>query len=154
MTFMACATMRASAVIMVSECAELHPPSCHQNCGFVLMKCWRYVICLALVPALSSCGAACLSTPLAEVHGPPGITFKVTRTDCDTLAKDSAVSVITTRDGDKASALLASEVRPMGSRAAAGTRRRRRNNIHTPCQSLVNSGAASDLGVVQGEARD
>jgi hypothetical protein len=71
------------------------------------MKCWRYVICLALVSALSSCGAACLSTPLAEIHGSPGITFKVTRTDCDTLAKDSAVSVIATRDGDKTSALLA-----------------------------------------------
>jgi hypothetical protein len=71
------------------------------------MKRLRHLlITLALTPALSSCGAACLSTPLAEIHDPAGVTFKVIRTDCDTLAKDSAVSVIATRDGSTKSALL------------------------------------------------
>jgi hypothetical protein len=70
------------------------------------MKGWCRLICLGLTPALSSCGAGCLSTPLAEIHDPGGITFKVIRTDCDTLAKDSAVSVMATRDGDKSPTLL------------------------------------------------
>jgi hypothetical protein len=70
------------------------------------MKRLRHFLSLLLTPALSSCGAACLSTPLAEIHDPAGITFKMIRTDCDTLAKDSAVSVIASRDGTTKSALL------------------------------------------------
>jgi hypothetical protein len=70
------------------------------------MKRLRHFLFLVLTPALCSCGAACLSTPLAEIHDPAGITFKMIRTDCDTLSKDSAVSVIASRDGTTKSALL------------------------------------------------
>lgn len=65
-----------------------------------------YLICLGSLPTLSACGSACLSTPLAQFHDPAGVTFTVTRTDCDTLAKDSAVSVSATRDGTAGSGLL------------------------------------------------
>lgn len=70
------------------------------------MRRWWYLICLGLLPSLSSCGSACLSTPLAQFHDPAGITFIVTRTDCDTLAKDSAVSVSAIRDGADGLGLL------------------------------------------------
>jgi hypothetical protein len=70
------------------------------------MKPLRHFLSILLTPALCSCGAACLSTPIAEIHDPAGITFKMIRTDCDTVAKDSAVSIIASRDGTTKSALL------------------------------------------------
>src|SRR5271155_2898337 len=70
------------------------------------MKHWLHMIFLGLTPAVGSCAPACLSTPLAQTHDPAGITFAVTRTDCDTLAKDSAISVTAIRDGERDSALL------------------------------------------------
>ena len=70
------------------------------------MKPLRHFLSFLLTPALCSCGAACLSTPLAEIHDPAGVTFTMIRADCDTLAKDSAVSVIASVDGTSKSALL------------------------------------------------
>jgi hypothetical protein len=70
------------------------------------MKHWLQVIFLGLTPAVGSCAPACLSTPVAQTHDPAGITFAVTRTDCDTFAKDSAISVTALRDGERDSALL------------------------------------------------
>jgi hypothetical protein len=70
------------------------------------MKHWLHMIFLGLTPAVGSCAPACLSTPLAQIHDPAGITFAVTRTDCDTLAKDSAISVTAIRDGERDPALL------------------------------------------------
>jgi hypothetical protein len=70
------------------------------------MKHWLHLIFLSLTPATGSCALACLSTLLAQTHDPAGITFAVTRTDCDTLAKDSAISVTAKRDGERDSALL------------------------------------------------
>jgi len=70
-----------------------------------MTRCW-YLMYLGSLPTLSGCGSACLSTPLAQIHDPAGVTFIVTRTDCDTLAKDSAVSVSAIRDGAEGSGLL------------------------------------------------
>jgi hypothetical protein len=70
------------------------------------MKHWLQMIFLALTSALGGCAPACLSTPLSQTHDPAGITFAVTRTDCDTLAKDSAISVTAVQDGERDSALL------------------------------------------------
>jgi hypothetical protein len=70
------------------------------------MKHWLQMIFLGLAPAVGICAPACLSTPLAQTHDPAGITFSVSRTDCDTLAKDSAISVTAIRDGERDSALL------------------------------------------------
>jgi hypothetical protein len=47
-----------------------------------------------------------LSTSLAQIHDPAGITFTVTRTDCDTFAKDSAISITAARDKERGSTLL------------------------------------------------
>jgi hypothetical protein len=57
------------------------------------------------VLALGGC-SSCLTTPLAQFHDPAGITFTIVRADCDTLAKDSAVSISATRDNEGSSALL------------------------------------------------
>jgi hypothetical protein len=70
------------------------------------MKHWLQMIFLGLTPAVGGCSPACLSTPLVKTHDPAGITFAVTRTDCDTFAKDSAISVTALRDGERDSALL------------------------------------------------
>jgi hypothetical protein len=70
------------------------------------MKHRLQVIFLGLAPAVGSSAPACLSTLLAQTHDPAGITFAVWRTDCDTLAKDSAISVTAIRDGEQDSALL------------------------------------------------
>ena len=70
------------------------------------MKRRWHVLYLVFAPAISGCSPACSSTSLARTHDPAGITFAVTRTDCDTLAKDSAVSVTATRDNERASTLL------------------------------------------------
>ena len=70
------------------------------------MKGWRYITCLATTTTISGCGPACLSTPLSQIHDPAGITFSVTRSDCDTFAKDSAVSVTARHDGNKSAGLL------------------------------------------------
>lgn len=70
------------------------------------VKHWLQMIFLVLTPALGSCAPACSSTPLTQTHDPAGITFAVSRTDCDTLAKGSAISVTATRDGERDSALL------------------------------------------------
>jgi hypothetical protein len=70
------------------------------------MKHWLQMIFLGLTPAVGSCAPACSSTSLEQTHDPAGITFAVSRTDCDTLAKDSAISVTAIRDGERDSALL------------------------------------------------
>src|SRR5277367_5164135 len=70
------------------------------------MKHWLQMIFLGLTPAVGGCSPACLSTPLSQTHDPAGIIFAVTRTDCDTFAKDSAISVTALRDGEQDSALL------------------------------------------------
>lgn len=70
------------------------------------MELWLQSFFLGLTPAVSGCAPACLSTPLAQTHDPAGITFAVTRTDCDTFAKDSAISVTALRDSERDSVLL------------------------------------------------
>ena len=93
-------------VAVMDKVTSINVSALAQRGHQVFTKGLRQLISLGLAAALGSCGTACLSTPLGEIHGPAGIIFKVTRTDCDTLAKDSAVSVIATRSGDKASGLL------------------------------------------------
>src|SRR5580698_5661965 len=70
------------------------------------MKRWLHFVCLALTPIVSNCAPACVSASLAQIHDPAGVTFAITRTDCDTLAKDSAISVTASRAGEKGTALL------------------------------------------------
>ncbi len=70
------------------------------------MRRWLYLLCLGLTLTMSSCSPACLSTSLAQIHDPAGITFTVTRTDCDTIAKDSAILITATRDNERGSTLL------------------------------------------------
>jgi hypothetical protein len=54
---------------------------------------------------LAGCGA-CSTTPLSQFRDPAGVTFTVTRVDCDTLAKDSAISVTAMRNGQHHPTLL------------------------------------------------
>jgi hypothetical protein len=70
------------------------------------MKHWLQMIFLGLTPAVGGCAPACSSTPLSQTHDPAGITFAVTRTNCDTVAKDSAISVTARQDGERDFALL------------------------------------------------
>jgi hypothetical protein len=67
---------------------------------------YLHLVSFVLTLALGGCGRACLSKILAQTHDPAGVTFKVMRTDCDTLAKDSAISVIASRDGRESAGLL------------------------------------------------
>ena len=70
------------------------------------MKSYLGFLCVSVIPALCSCAPACISTALAQIHDPSGIRFKVARTDCDVVAKDSSVSVTASRDGDDSGAVL------------------------------------------------
>jgi hypothetical protein len=72
----------------------------------VIMLRWAHIFILGLAPVVGGCSPACSSTSLAQIHDPAGVTFTVTRTDCDVIAKDSAISVIASRDGEKGSTLL------------------------------------------------
>jgi len=65
-----------------------------------------HILIFGFVPVVGACSPACSSTAVAQIHDPAGVTFTVTRTDCDAIAKDSAVSVIANRDGEKESTLL------------------------------------------------
>jgi hypothetical protein len=65
-----------------------------------------YLALIGLAPAATFGAPFCTSTSIARVRDPAGITFNITRTDCDTLAKDSAVSVTARRDGRNESVLL------------------------------------------------
>lgn len=71
-----------------------------------MLRCWPHVFVLGLVPMVGSCAPACSSRSLARIHDPAGVTFTVTRTDCDVIAKDSAISVTASRDGKRGSTVL------------------------------------------------
>jgi hypothetical protein len=62
-----------------------------------------HIFIFGLAPVVGGCSPACSSTSVAQIHDPAGVTFTVTRTDCDVIAKDSAISVIASRDGEKGS---------------------------------------------------
>ena len=70
------------------------------------MRPWLHILYFGLTPILRGCSPACVTTFLAQVHDPAGITFAVVRTDCDLIAKDSAVSITAIRDNEQGSTLL------------------------------------------------
>jgi hypothetical protein len=66
----------------------------------------RFLANVLLAALLDACGAACVSHPLGLLPDVDGVHFRAIRTDCDTIAKDSGVSIIASRDGSRTDTLL------------------------------------------------
>jgi hypothetical protein len=70
------------------------------------MRPWLPIAYFGLTPVVGGYSPACVTTFLAQVHDPAGITFTVVRTDCEIIAKDSAVYITAVRDNEQGSILL------------------------------------------------